>query len=547
MPSRAADAKTPSHGAPETPSSPRDASGATYYLSPVGSDSAAGTSVAGAWRTFGRAFSSARPLRAGDTLVLLDGVYTAATTGLPSISCATSGGNANDGTAAAPITIRAQNERRAFLKADGTRSAFVMQSCSYYDIVGLRAENRDLVGGASGAGYPFRFVSSFHLTIRRNLAAYPNRYANAHGFGLEQCGDSLLEENEVYYAHRHAFSIFQSENVTLRRNYANSRNRASVGGFADDNVNGGDEGISIYDSSRCRSENNVMERTEGFEVHSGYSTYAGNPGGWYNTFSGDISHHDEFGAGPDGRGSALSPKPARYNTYRDLVVARATGEALKLRSASDTVVENVTVFAGEANGFYATNNSGSYPRCTDLPAPGCTSRASNVLSFGNAGVGILAENQQSWTIESSNSHGNASGNYYCWDSACVSGETTTGLSDAAGNIRSSLSVAPTGMGANACILWVPDGSNMKGAGKGGADIGANVLYRWVDGVLTREPLWDRTTGAYSCGATVRDTSESAYPMITDDSSGASVGAEACGNLHRRLNVNTNGCSFPAAY
>ena len=37
---------------------------------------------------------------------------------------------------------------------------------------------------------------------------------------------------------------------------------------------------------------------------------------------------------------------------------------------------------------------------------------------------------------------------------------------------------------------------MKGAGKGGTDIGASVLYRFQNGVLTNQPLWDPVTGAF---------------------------------------------------
>jgi hypothetical protein len=45
---------------------------------------------------------------------------------------------------------------------------------------------------------------------------------------------------------------------------------------------------------------------------------------------------------------------------------------------------------------------------------------------------------------------------------------------------------------------VPDGSNMKGAGADGRDIGASVLRRYQDGVLTTQRLWDPTTGAFPC-------------------------------------------------
>jgi hypothetical protein len=74
---------------------------------------------------------------------------------------------------------------------------------------------------------------------------------------------------------------------------------------------------------------------------------------------------------------------------------------------------------------------------------------------------------------------------------------------------------------------------MKRAGADGRDIGATVLRRYRDGVLTTERLWDATTGAFPCGPVVAG--------VNDDA------ARSCVGVHRRLNVNANGCAFPAGY
>jgi hypothetical protein len=73
---------------------------------------------------------------------------------------------------------------------------------------------------------------------------------------------------------------------------------------------------------------------------------------------------------------------------------------------------------------------------------------------------------------------------------------------------------------------------MKTAGRNGTSIGATILNRYRDGILTSQPLWDPATGAFPCGAVVP---------------GANDGAKRCANIHTRLNVNTNGCLFPAGY
>ena len=46
------------------------------------------------------------------------------------------------------------------------------------------------------------------------------------------------------------------------------------------------------------------------------------------------------------------------------------------------------------------------------------------------------------------------------------------------------------------------------------------------------PLWDKATGKFPCGAVV---------------AGINDGAKRCSNIHERLNVNRNGCAFPAGY
>jgi hypothetical protein len=80
-----------------------------------------------------------------------------------------------------------------------------------------------------------------------------------------------------------------------------------------------------------------------------------------------------------------------------------------------------------------------------------------------------------------------------------------------------------------CIVFIPESSPMKGAGKNGADIGANILYRYEDGILTDQALWDAGTGAFPCGAIV--------PGLND------VPGSSCFDVHQRLHVNANGCSL----
>src|SRR3989344_2717527 len=120
----------------------------TFYLSPTGLDTNTGTSETSPWKTFAKAIPALSP---GDTLILRDGTYTYANSGQFQANCAT-GGNAKNGVASAPITIKAENERRAFIQgtgaigSGGTASPFRFVSCSWWTAEGLRIENQDNAG-----------------------------------------------------------------------------------------------------------------------------------------------------------------------------------------------------------------------------------------------------------------------------------------------------------------------------------------------------------------------------------------------------------------
>jgi hypothetical protein len=104
---------------------------------------------------------------------------------------------------------------------------------------------------------------------------------------------------------------------------------------------------------------------------------------------------------------------------------------------------------------------------------------------------------------------------------------TIAFSPDADNVTEATSVDPELGG---CVVYIPPGSPLKGAGLGGADIGANVEFRTVDGVDTGVRLWDAVTGAFACGAVI--------PGVNDDPATSCIGA------HTRLDVGAGGCPIP---
>ena len=130
-----------------------------------------------------------------------------------------------------------------------------------------------------------------------------------------------------------------------------------------------------------------------------------------------------------------------------------------------------------------------------------------------------------WLIESSNAAGNAHQLRPVRDPRRRRSEPSAR--------RSRTAPTAIGLGSGQCLALdaaaLEHGHRRR---KDGRDIGANILYRYQGGQPTTQPLWDPATGKFPCGAVV--------PGIND-------GAKRCTNIHERLNVNTNGCAFPAGY
>jgi hypothetical protein len=480
----------------------------THYISPDGSDGNPGKSAETPWKTFAHAIPQLRP---DDVLGVMDGAYELTGTGLINVDCA---GGAHAGEPEAPITVRAVHERQAFLKSDGIIPALRVNGCRYWSFLGLVARGADKK--AERGNYPVISIDNSHfVALERCLASHANRSgwnANNQIVSVRYSSDILVEECELYYHHRHALSFWKCTNITTRRNYINPR-------FHRGPDSRGDEAIVFYQSSWSIAENNISEGFNlGFQAHGGV-TYDGRPGGSYNRFLGNISIDGYNATRIDARKDPHPAiKPAVANEFQDFLIVRPKRIGLWLSSTTDTLVENATIYGGESAGFVADQRNDA--PCPGVPG-GCGFTMRNSLIWGNAEYGVRTSYPE-WLVEDSN----------CWENQAGNFQVAEAIDDDDGHVRRSLSVAPTGVGLaeGECVVYVPEGSNMKAAGKDGADIGANVIYRYVDGQLTDEPLWDPATGEFPHGALVSGIND--------------VPGDSLFDVHRRLNVNCNGCRLP---
>ena len=472
----------------------------TFYISPSGSDSNSGTSTSSPWKTFAYAIPRLQP---GDMLVLMNGTYKGTNSGYPDINCNT---NAVNGTATKPITIKAQNERQAFLQGDGSGRPFIMRACSYWNIEGLRAQNGDFPneGSGTGAGSVFVVTGSSNITMKRLLGTKNNRYKNSHIYIVNDSSDILIEESEAYYFHRHGFSIFQSSFVTLRRNYANSRGYADIaGGNTSGHTTRGDEGLTFYLSDDSIMENNISEGNERFGNKGSRNLVLGNIA---------LNEHNGFGVGHH----CCVDSPTKDNTYINNVIVNSVNQGFHLQSDVNTLIENMTVIDSGSNGFVANNevSNNNDPSKPWTVVPSLTMR--NSLSLNNSKDGFEIDHVSDFSfivLQYLNAFGNST-NYGSGTETRTNSKT---IDPVLGN----------------CKVYIPAGSPMKGVGRNGADIGANIIYRYENGVLTDKKLWDQTTGRFPCGA-----------IVTGVNDNSTFPDSACVNVHKRLNVGVNGCAIP---
>jgi hypothetical protein len=516
--------------------------GQTHYIAPDGDDANAGLSAEAPLRTFDEAVSLLTP---GDTLVLLDGVYTENQSGFLNADCDS---NAVSGTEKVPITVMAKNERKAWIKSNGSATPVALRNCSYWDVNGLRASSGDYEGGASNI---FLIINSDHVRTRRLLLHHANRYENSTGLQIMRSHRILVEDTEVYHFHRHGISTYQSDRITIRRAYVDARDAEDLD---DEDAWGshrccrkaGDEGFSFYFTSNSILENSISTHSEQLSIISGVETVGGHPGGQNIKVLGSISLKD---LRPGFLQSRKFKDPGRPYTgpakniiYKDYLIVGGQqideGNPFSPIVAQDLTIDGATWVNTKHTPIYANPDTRElktrfFLGCGQEEVGGCDYDVRNALFLNGAFhdetlLYAPERNGLDFLLKYANA----------WGRSGRSFGVAEDISDNAGQYQQSMNVQPTkmGLGQGECIVFVPGDSNMSGAGKNGQDIGANILYRYVNGELTDEPLWDPVTGAFPHGAVIEDSPND--PGLHD---------RVAANVHKRLNVNTNGCTLPYGY
>lgn len=491
-----------------------------FYISPTGSNANNGTSSSTPFLTFAYALDATRA-SCGDTLIVMDGVYGdgGPSTGKLSITNRVC-------TLGNELIIQAQNQRQAKIVDSGTGKAVNIVDSAHITIDGLYAVSTDN-SGQTAQGTPFFTNRNNHITLKNLVGKNPNRYANVHMFAIENSTDVLIEDSEAYVFHRHCVEMWQSTRVTARRVYCNPRGGKIPGGFglAEDAVGTGGAAVSMYPCQNCIAENVIADgTTHKMFLNEMNATYGASILMSGSKVIGSICYKCNTGHGLyiNSRNNPGLNYTPQFITVRDvaLVDQDTYGYAVRVSDGVNITLDHISGLSvsgvGDVqNGIHTDNNlgPGGIPRGS-TPAENSITMT-NILMRGYDDVGFNIAGFNTWSGDEVWSHLNGSN----FSPSLPSNWTNTSTADP---------------GIGTCKVWIPAGAAVKGAGTGGSDIGATILYRYVDGVLTDVPLWDPITGAFPRGAADRDNTNR-------------VVGESLFDFHARINVNSNGCVFPPGY
>ncbi len=374
----------------------------------------------------------------GQTINLADGTYDEL---IVSANCSSSN----------PLTIRAQNDGRVIFDGEYSRVPVNIQSGSSYIVIeGLVARN------SSSSVF---IVYGNNITIRRSSAYNAINSDNEHIWVIGYNSDVLLEDCAGAGTGRNTFLVYDAERITFRRCWMRWDRHLGIPAPR--------QPIQVYGARDITFENCIFYNAYPIEGEAAYTDYAGVTviHADYNRFVPrniifrGCLFHNNFHAGlisVDGEGNTQVIDSAIFD-HPYLPCSGANWPCWERGFGVDMRTQN-----GKIIGSTFVNND------TGL----------RLLSSGNEIKNSIFLNNQIALAGSNTNH------TYCdfWGNSNLG----TSLVSSDQQVNPGFDLGRYGRGA---YFFIPQSSSLKGAGQGGVDIGANILFQYENGVLTSKRLW----------------------------------------------------------
>ncbi|RJQ17692.1 MAG: hypothetical protein C4560_08235 [Nitrospiraceae bacterium] len=419
---------------------PRITSAATYYISPAGSNSNPGTESQ-PFATFSYAFSK---MSGGDTLYIADGVYHQQITGMPS------GSPGNYTKIYAVNDHKVDIDGQGVLPSSGWQALLYINGKSYVEIKGLKVHN------SSYSNDVCEIENSNNVIFRVMGCWQAGDYKHDNPVKISNSSNMLLED--VWAFGRGRYSVHMATdatNVILRRVVT----RWDDGAYSSEPI----AGFSVY-----KAYNNILENTITFDHanhpdwftagHQGYYVISWNtsyPESRENKFYGSIA----LNLPVSGFSVETNAQPDIDNHYFKDCVSVDTYRGFNLLKANTSTVEQCSFINSSGS------SSGSHGLFNGVNSTNASVK--NSLVIGNAAYGFN-NNGGGISISHSGAYNNTNGNYS--GTSCATGCRTDNP-----QLKYPVRIEST--------------STYKGAGENGMDIGANIINRYENGVLTSKALW----------------------------------------------------------
>lgn len=429
------------------------AAAATRYVAKGGADSGDCTMQSKPCLTIAHGIST---MAGGDTLIVGDGTYAETIRDMPS------------GTAAAYTTIRAANDWGVLIDGSGFSNTFkygiYVGMKSYVQIRGFHVK----MNQANDNNPPIIIDHSDHVKVQRCSASYGPTSNNASSFAAGPASSYVLfEECYAFGGSRYQFLVFQSDHVVVRRCVARSDHWTGTLQCA---------GFTNYDSTQTAWQNDIV-------LDSDTANCAGKMfGGFFNE-----NKHFQQETSEAFKGNIVLNVKAYYAGDYDYQVSGT-------RTIDDMVIWD------SSGGYFADVGGGNPPTITTnrVTIGGITGNYDGPNGGGAWGTGYTVYGQLTNTLQNSLFVGNHSFGVADYTSGDYNAFFGNGASYGGHHPATPGAHDVTNVDARAASLkYLPriePGSPLKTSGKGGDQMGAEILFKvGATGSLHGDPGWDTVT------------------------------------------------------